>query len=70
MEGDRIDDNGAYLPTEEEIRWHCQEFQKTWSPVERRSRSLGHDTSDTFDNIRFQQHSPQGVRRGRERIPS
>jgi hypothetical protein len=70
MEGDRVDDNGAYLPSKEEIKRLCAEFQKTWSPYERRTRSLGYDTSETFDNIKFQQHSPQGIRRGRERQPN
>jgi hypothetical protein len=46
-----LNDLNAYCPTEEEIRMHCLEFQKKWSPIERRSRSCGLDTRETFDNV-------------------
>ncbi len=32
-----------YEPSPDEIRFGCREIQMTWSPAERRSRSLGLD---------------------------
>ena len=48
-----LTDQGAYIPTQEEIEMMCKEFQKSWTPVERRTRSSGFDKTGTFDNVSF-----------------
>ncbi len=35
--------HGIYLPSAAEIQIGCWEIQNTWTPAERRSRSLGLD---------------------------
>lgn len=50
---DDLTDQGAYIPTQEEIERMCAEFQKSWTPVERRTRSSGFDKTGTFDNVSF-----------------
>ena len=37
-----------HLPTPDEIRAACREFQRTWSPLTRLLRSYGIDVDDSF----------------------
>lgn len=49
--GNQIDDFAAYIPTRKEIRAACLEFQKKWSPTERKKRSSGFDLEGTGDTV-------------------